>query len=584
MSLFVMCIILKSIQRHYLLATILVVGLLLRIVGVTYGLPLWLVGDEPPFVLAALKMIELKTLLPVFHQEEFSTFFYFAPYLSYIYLIPFVGILGAKFLVFSGNTAEFIKFLLGNLSAFFTTARIMSALAGTATVWILYKTALNIFRNRIVALLSAGFLSLSTFHVLLSHWGRDWSWAVLFFTLALYTISQPQWTSKKRYIMTALVAGIAMGISVVAVFIPIFMALWIFFIDKKKFIKIIRNREVLFSIAVFLILFAISIMIFPGGFFFTKSNSLAVPKTFERLGNTYLSFIRPVIHGDPLLSVWALVGSLFILKFKDKNFTKKRTLLIIFLFINIYILSFFFTFYTGDRFAIYFYPLLALLAGYGMYAAWKCATKIKSVIIFIHMLSFAIMLLAAFQLNHVLLQNDTRAQARSWIEKNIPQGEKIVALAPLTRLSTTPDAIAEQESIDPSSLRKIDQTERELSKELLLRPRYHALNLYTLNNKNFYLNITSYVVQNNYRYALVSKEGFRKNQEKNIAQNILLSRGSIIATFSGNGIFEHDLTEGSVNMWSLLNMLFSPKGKVSNGPTIYLLDLFSNPELHNSSH
>lgn len=559
-------------------------GLLFRAVGISYGLPLWLVSDEPPFVLATLKMLELKTLLPVFHQEEFSTFFYFAPYLSYIYLVPFIGILGIKFLVFSGNTAEFVKFLLGNLSDFFIIARIMSVLAGTTTIWILYKTAMNMFRNRTAALLSAGFLSLSISHALLSHWGRDWSWAVLFFTLSLYTLSQSRWTSKKRYAMTAFVAGIAMGISIVAAFIPIFMALWIFFIDKKKLIKIISDREVLFSAAIFLILSAISIMVFPGGFFFTNSNALAVPKTLERLGHTYFSFIHPTVRGDPLLFGWALAGSLFLLKSKDRDFTEKRIFSVFFLFINVYILIFFFTFYTGDRYAIYLYPLLALLAGYGMCAAWRYAIKMKSAIILINALSFAIMLLAAFQLDRVLLQNDTRIQARSWIEKNIPQGETIIVLAPLTRLSATPNAIAEQESIDSTSLRKIDQAEREPPKKLLPRPQYHALNLYTLNSKNFYLNIASYVAQNDYHYALVSKEGFRKNQEKNVAQNILLSKGTIIATFPGNGLFEHDLTEGSVNTWSLFGTLFSPKNKVSNGPTIYILDLFSNSELHATIH
>src|SRR3989344_2645647 len=49
--------------KKWLLA-ILVFVFLARIVGVSYGLPLWLVDDETPFTLAALKMLQLKTLIP----------------------------------------------------------------------------------------------------------------------------------------------------------------------------------------------------------------------------------------------------------------------------------------------------------------------------------------------------------------------------------------------------------------------------------------------------------------------------------------------------------------------------------------
>ena len=66
---------------------ILLLALVLRLWGITYGFPLFLVNDETPHVYGALKMIELKTLIPAFHQEEFSKVLYYPPLLSYFFLV-----------------------------------------------------------------------------------------------------------------------------------------------------------------------------------------------------------------------------------------------------------------------------------------------------------------------------------------------------------------------------------------------------------------------------------------------------------------------------------------------------------------
>ncbi|MBI2406557.1 MAG: hypothetical protein HYV25_03170, partial [Candidatus Harrisonbacteria bacterium] len=50
-----------------LLIFILAVAFFVRIAGISYGLPMWLVSDEPPFIFGALKMMELRTLVPALH-------------------------------------------------------------------------------------------------------------------------------------------------------------------------------------------------------------------------------------------------------------------------------------------------------------------------------------------------------------------------------------------------------------------------------------------------------------------------------------------------------------------------------------
>ena len=56
---------------------IIFLAFIIRIAGISYGLPLWLIDDEPPFVLGAIKMIQLRALIPAFHQSEFEKILYY---------------------------------------------------------------------------------------------------------------------------------------------------------------------------------------------------------------------------------------------------------------------------------------------------------------------------------------------------------------------------------------------------------------------------------------------------------------------------------------------------------------------------
>src|SRR3989338_7522995 len=127
----------------WLLIYILAFAFLIRVMGIGYGLPLWLIDDEPPFALAALKMIQLKTLLPALHLEEFKTVLYYPPYLSYLYLLPFSILLGIKYLFFSGGQEQFIYYLTGDLSGFFLIARFLNVLMGIASVFLIYHIAVR---------------------------------------------------------------------------------------------------------------------------------------------------------------------------------------------------------------------------------------------------------------------------------------------------------------------------------------------------------------------------------------------------------------------------------------------------------
>ena len=135
-------------KDHLPLAVILFLSVVVRFVGIDFGLPLWLVGDEVSHIFGALKMLELKTLLPVLHDNDFAGIFYYTPYLSYIYLLPYSAAAGIKFLFFSGNFSQFKNYLIADPSIFFIIARTVSAIFGSLTVLFVYAAAKNIFQNK----------------------------------------------------------------------------------------------------------------------------------------------------------------------------------------------------------------------------------------------------------------------------------------------------------------------------------------------------------------------------------------------------------------------------------------------------
>src|SRR3989344_6447270 len=99
---------------------------ILRVVGISYGLPLWLIDDEPPFVLSAIKMIQLRTLIPAFHQADFVNLLYYPPYLAYLYIVPFVVLLGFQYAAHYALGNLFIPFVVSDLSVFFIMARLIT--------------------------------------------------------------------------------------------------------------------------------------------------------------------------------------------------------------------------------------------------------------------------------------------------------------------------------------------------------------------------------------------------------------------------------------------------------------------------
>ena len=148
---------------------ILLLALVLRLAGIFYGFPLFLVKDEPTLVYGALKMVELKTLVPAFYEEEFRKVLYYPPAPSYFYLMTLAPIIGIHYFA-SGLPpfGEYKNLLALDPSFIWIAARIITIFLGVLNIFIIYLLAKKIFKSEWAGVFAALFLAFSFYHLQLS--------------------------------------------------------------------------------------------------------------------------------------------------------------------------------------------------------------------------------------------------------------------------------------------------------------------------------------------------------------------------------------------------------------------------------
>ena len=542
-------------KTKIILITILATAFLVRIFGINYGLPLWVVPDEPGSVFGALKMIELKSLIPANHIEEFLRVLYYPPFISYIYIIPFSALLGLKFIFADIPMADFKNFAMLDLSWFFIIARFFSVILGTATVWLVYKISKNLFEKEAPALLSAGFLSIALLHVSFSHWTRHWIWATFLLTIIIYFLSRQDFSPKKKYLLASLVAGIGMGINYQVGLSIFFMLFWFFFYDNLSLKKILKERWSYGAIVIFLSLFVLTIYIYPAT---TGARDLFADGKISFLDGCVFYF-KNLLKTDPAFLFFTLFGFIVSFIYQKKYFWSA------FIFSLFYIALFDLIYLNNGRYILMLYPIFAITAGYGAYKLLKlnsfkarfCATIAVST-------AFIFMGANTIKFDYLLIKNDTRKQVLDWAIKNLPEESKIVVAAPLTRFPSTLEAIKEQESIDVFSLRNIDRAEKNIDQSKRKGKKFHALNLYTVKELWFAENLENYIKKEKYQYFIYNPFLLEK---KNVPL-YFYSQGITLKTFKGFDNEKLDMVEdnggGIKNIYNLKN----------SGPTIIIKKLF----------
>jgi hypothetical protein len=477
-----------GVSRDPWLWSIIVGAFVLRIAGIGYGLPLWVVADEPPFILGALQMLQTKTLIPALHPEAFKTILYYPPYLSYLYLAPFALIIGVEMLLWHGSSALFASHLLSDLTPFFLLARLINIVLATASVYLVYRIAQFLFTSTIAARVAAFLLGSSLMHVGMSSVARHWMPTFFIFTLVVYVLTRPGIEEHKRYFFSLLFAGVGAGIDTTAVLCLLPAVWWCLTHGQIPFFNLLRNKLLLFGGALFVFLFFLPTVLHTGGNGFLSNVTLTQSKSLLSLTTSPLQAILYSIYSEPVLIGLFLVGLLLVLTERPKLFLWAIGWSVS------YTAVFYVFFRLEPRFFLPLTLLYALVGGYA-FARLYALHKVVGIVLCILLL---IPLISAARLSQLAFVGDTRALAREWVLSSLTPQDKIVVFASLTRLPAQVSAVDELHEIDPTAVRKVDEADAALQRTDIP----HALNLYAVTDQAFFTRLPSYVRTHQYRYLL----------------------------------------------------------------------------------
>lgn len=472
---------------------ILLSALVLRLWGITYGFPLFLVNDEPALVLGALKMMELKTLIPALHQDEFKTVLYYPPLPSYFYLVALAPVVALKYAL-SGfpPLTDFKDAIALDPTFIWVAARVLNVLMGVGVVFITYLLTKKVTGSERASLLAALFLSLSFYHLQLSQVVRHWMPASLLVYLAWLKAADLKTSdSKKLYFLSGLFAGLGGGVNTSSA-IAILPGLIAHFSRKGQLLgkKILSLRLWLFLLTalgaalLFVALYPYGLTRGEGagtiGGDFSMRLGFILNRSLSGWAAFMLDYLKLLVRYETILLVSSLVGAVAL-------FRKNRTFVTTAFLFSIFYLTLLYLFFNGiPRALIFILPALAVMAGYGadrLMLKTQSYLRLASANFFAvygaaFLVLFAYPLLVDLRYDFLLHQKDTRLVAKEWVEKNIPPGAKILADLQYLRLINTKEGIGDLEKLDPSGLRSPDRALLRRGGKTYPSPAFYVLNLH----------------------------------------------------------------------------------------------------------
>lgn len=400
----------NSVLKHPL-SWIVLSGFVIRFIGVQFGLPDLTHADEPMMIHHAVS----------YAGGDFNPhYFKLPPLLSYllfgVYGIYFV--FGTLFGAFDSLRA-FEELFINNPTSFYLIGRLLfGVFLGTASIYLVYRLVMRVLNQSSVALLSSFFLAFSFLHVIHSHYVYHDIPMIFFILLTVWkSVELYQEPKLSHYLWAAFFGGLASGFKYNAALLS--LSIFLAHLLKKEKVK----EEKYSFRAVFLdkkLYLAAGVMILT--YLLTNPFSVISFSEFAReLGEQFaaedrfpffyhLSYSLAEGIGKPLL-VLSLVGLfMFLLQHRKMGLVLFSFPLIFYVFCMV----------VSQPHERYMLPLIPFLS---ISAAW--AIRAVKLHYLIAALVVAPTFIKSLYVDSMLLKKDTRAQAREWIEENIPQGSSI---------------------------------------------------------------------------------------------------------------------------------------------------------------
>ena len=530
---------------------ILALALFLRLWGVGYALPQFFVNDERAGVYGALKMLELKTLVPAWHEDEFRSVLYYLPLPSYLYLAVLGPVLGAGYLVSGApDLPAYQHSLVLDPTLIFLAARALIALLGTASVYLAYRLGRAMFSSERAGLLAAIFLAVSFYHVQLSHVTRHWMPALVALELAwLASVSILRRGWVRDYLAAGLLAGLGVGANTAAAAAIVPAGLAHFFRPGQGPGARLGDRRLWLMALAFAGVSLAFVALYPygltqgevgsegaGTFLSQKLERLSSKSVggwlgflgyYGRLLFTYETALALLALGGGAIAVrrygrWLAMAAVFVLGY----------LSLLYLFFNII-----------QRGVLFILPVLAVFAGY---AADRLLLRLQSSVpptrrgfYFLFSIFFLVLfgwpLAVTLRYDYLLAQPDTRLLAADWLYGNTPADAKILAHLPYLRLANTKAGIRTLEGIDPSGLRVQDRALLQVPDERYPGPSREVLNLHFVSPENRYRQEFDkrFFTAEGYRFFIVEYD-LADRSDLGPQAAALVRGGALVARFAGS--------------------------------------------------
>ena len=490
--------------------------------GINYGLPMHLISDEESLIGGAMKMIELKTLIPAQYPAQFD-FLYYPPLIPYILLISFLPVIILKFFVFKFSLFTLQSYFALDQSLIWLSARFMTLVFSTLILAVTYNLGKQIFSKRI-AFFGVLLLALSFFQNNLAHWSKHWVYATFFaylaFLMTIYLIS-----GKKEFkYLPGIAAGLGVGASYISALGPLFAGVYLL-ITKNIFGRFFKILILNCLIAVVLG-GGLAMLNYPEIFkiFGPKDGTIQNPKDFFGLIAYFLYALRVLFNQETVILICAVLAILFSKKYRE-------LLLFIGSFCLIYIVILYLFFHIELRYVYFILPALALgAAAFLDYLAERIVSKnfLALAICLILIWPFAVVLRYQFLIN----APDTRQLAQNWIIENISD-ETFAVDSPFINLLRSAQSIAQSQDYG-----RINARERYfLANYDKLNLDLYSVNLYEYQNLHFWENsadlekLRHYLSRSQPKYFVYEHSSLYAPSE---ADKYLMSRGELAVSFSSS--------------------------------------------------
>jgi len=430
----------RTRKVNWALVAILLLGLILRLWGINFGLPYTIAPDEPTHFKIALQFFQTGDLNP--HWLNYPTLMF---YLNAIALVPYY-LVGKGLGVFSvpADIPPPIVVTMGvgalQVPSEFLYSRVLTALFGVASIGLVYILARQMRLPEWGSLVASFLFAISPADVYNSHLIRPDTFAVFFalvsmsFALRIVASDNP-----RNYIWAGACAGLAVSSKYNMPLIGIALVMAHFMrcgIDgwkhKELYLGIVASVAGLLLTSPFIVL---DIPLFLRGFGFEVIAQGAGHAGWE--GNTVQWYLTFLWSTEGVLVIAAIIQAARILFAKSKNAWVFLSFPIVYyIFINLF-------FVRNDRTILPVLPFLHILAAMFLVDVYaEVSRRSKQTIARSSALAacflFSILPLATSIDSDIrFTEVDGRDTARAWLETNLPSGTRVAQEAYTPYLDTS---------------------------------------------------------------------------------------------------------------------------------------------------